>query len=115
MIDSDKSKPRERINGTKQRIVNGLSIDGQPGLAWVTDGRTVENYVPAGLLADVLKAVSPKLGMTNNHDKWSDVMRTTATEKKSPDKVKVARGWRTAGPTASTIWTFETKSSRWST
>lgn len=91
MIDSDKSKSREKINQTKQRIVEELSTDGQPGLVWVTDGRTVENYVPADLLADVLEAVGPKLDMTENHDKWSDVMRPAVREKKGPDKVKVAR------------------------
>ncbi|MFC9553649.1 AAA family ATPase [Rhodococcus sp. NPDC056960] len=90
MIDSDRESARARINDTKRRVVDELSIEGQPGHSWVTKGRTVENYVPKDLLDDVLSKLYPKRKLTPNTDQWSDVLRPT-DEKKAPDKVRIAR------------------------
>ncbi|MCZ4589611.1 AAA family ATPase [Rhodococcus opacus] len=91
MIDSDKRTAHTKINATKQRVVDELSQPGQPGLAWVTQGRTVENYVPAELLNSVLSALYPAAVLTPNTDKWSDALRRTDGASSKPDKVKVAR------------------------
>lgn len=91
MIDSDKATAHAKINATKQRVVDELSTEGQPGLAWVTNGRTVENYVPIDLLNAVLSDLHPKGDFTPNTNKWSDALRPVGEKSTKPDKVKVAR------------------------
>jgi hypothetical protein len=44
LIDSDKRSSGDSINRTKRRIIE--EIDEVGGLAWVTEGREVENYLP---------------------------------------------------------------------
>lgn len=44
LIDSDRSKPRERLNATKQRL--RVECEKEDIFCWVTDGREIENYVP---------------------------------------------------------------------
>jgi len=45
IIDSDKKKPNEEINKSKKRIVKEVIDNG--GMAWVTDGKEIENYIPS--------------------------------------------------------------------
>lgn len=55
VIDSDRNSPQSRINDTKLRIIGEFEKDG--GIAWVTAGREIENYV---LHADLQAAVRTK-------------------------------------------------------
>ena len=48
IIDSDKKDAGTPINETKQRIVREIESIG--GMAWVTDGREIENYIPFSTL-----------------------------------------------------------------
>lgn len=89
MIDSDKKFAQTRLNDTKIRIVTELAGD-QPGISWVTAGRTVENYIPTTLLADVLNDLYSDRKHAKNADRWSDVLRPT--DGGSPlNKVRIAR------------------------
>jgi hypothetical protein len=58
LMDSDKTDEQDQINDTKKRIREELSRDG--GLAWVTMGREVENYVNFEKLQDAIHALYPK-------------------------------------------------------
>lgn len=44
LMDSDRKKPGDTINTTKQRMVTEVQDLG--GIAWITAGREVENYLP---------------------------------------------------------------------
>jgi hypothetical protein len=44
IIDSDRSRRRSELNNTKKRIIREVENIG--GMAWVTNGRTIENYLP---------------------------------------------------------------------
>ena len=55
MIDSDRKTARTPINATKRRLVDEFAKHG--GIAWITKGREVENYIEYGLLQDAVKAV----------------------------------------------------------
>jgi len=55
VIDSDKPNDTAGINPTKQRIRQEVSDNG--GVAWVTAGREIENYVTPSLMADALGQV----------------------------------------------------------
>jgi len=48
LMDSDKRWPSAPINETKKRI--RAEIEGAGGISWVTQGREVENYLPAEAL-----------------------------------------------------------------
>lgn len=50
MIDSDKSKAAGEMNETKQRVRQECKKHNI--LCWVTDGREIENYIPAGPIED---------------------------------------------------------------
>jgi putative ATP-dependent endonuclease of OLD family len=49
LMDSDKKTSSDKINNTKKRIAQEITDIG--GLAWVTDGREVENYIPPEAIA----------------------------------------------------------------
>ncbi len=53
LMDSDKRKPRQRLNKSKQRIISEIKEYGD--MAWVTAGKEVENYLPH----DALRALYP--------------------------------------------------------
>jgi len=57
VMDSDKSSPQGRINDTKKRLKTEIETNG--GIAWVTKGREIENYLEEGALANVLKELHP--------------------------------------------------------
>ena len=44
LLDSDRKKPTSKINKTKSRIIK--EINEINGMAWVTKGREIENYIP---------------------------------------------------------------------
>ena len=61
IIDSDRRKPRQKINATKRRIISEIEQVG--GMAWVTAGKEVENYVPVCTLQRLFPASDlPPLG-----------------------------------------------------
>lgn len=87
VMDSDKSSQGSTVNATKRRVRDAME---DPGLVWVTQGRTIENYVPRELLSAVLKDLYGK-PLVHNVDRWSDALRPQADKTKGPDKVKVAK------------------------
>jgi energy-coupling factor transporter ATP-binding protein EcfA2 len=55
MMDSDKDSSRARINDTKKRIRDEFSTGG--GIAWITQGREVENYVDPKVLHAAIASI----------------------------------------------------------
>lgn len=51
LIDSDKRRSNESLNTTKQRIISEVETFG--GMAWVTAGKEVENYIPAQAISSL--------------------------------------------------------------
>lgn len=90
LIDSDKTSGRQRINATKRRVVEEFSKSGGPGFAWVTDGRTIENYVPSGTLKSVVAEIHPRIHFVGAQDKWGDPLATS--DKSRVDKIRLADG-----------------------
>jgi hypothetical protein len=54
IIDSDKSKPNDKINPTKSRLMKEFQSG---GVSWVTAGREIENYVDHQTLHEAIKIV----------------------------------------------------------
>lgn len=87
IIDSDKTKPRDVMNDTKKRVCAEFD-HAHSGFAWVTDGRTIENYVPADLLRAAVTEQAPKVVLTYDGDKWSDPLARDSETR--IDKVRLA-------------------------
>ncbi len=87
LIDSDKKKPLGWPNATKRRVRDNFKENG--AIAWITKGRTIENYIPENTLNEAVEAVHPR---SYKHIGWSEVNDVTKIKKGKPiDKVRVAR------------------------
>lgn len=103
MIDSDRKTAHTPINPTKKRLVDEFAK--HDGIAWITKGREVENYIEYGLLQEAVKAVhsgtylAPVSGEQFDHalyfrrkaKKGEAGMVATKSAETNVDKVKVAR------------------------
>jgi hypothetical protein len=89
VIDSDKESARKRVNRTKDRVRTAFESGDGPGLAWVTDCYTIENYVPRRLLEQAVSAVHPKWALLPDEGIWSNPLRFKGN--RQPDKVAIAR------------------------
>lgn len=58
LMDSDRAKKGAKLNATKLRVRKECEDSGN--LSWVTDGRTIENYVPAEILSKALGELYPR-------------------------------------------------------
>ena len=56
LIDSDRRTAHDPLNRTKERIISEVQAFG--GLAWVTDGREVENYTASTVIAKWLPDIN---------------------------------------------------------
>lgn len=103
LIDSDKSSRSDDINQTKKRIKEEFERD--EGIAWITAGREIENYVRHERLQNAVKSLygehyeSPASGSPYSHSLYfyrkKDSGKIKAGEspiilEKSVDKVKVS-------------------------
>ncbi len=94
LIDSDKDYAAKPINDTKKRVRDEFDNPDSPGFAWITDGYTIENYVPPKILADAVAEVHPKVRPLQwNGDKWTNPLKLSSGtgREASPDKNKIAR------------------------
>jgi len=55
VMDSDRNNADDEINGTKKRLIEEFATNG--GIAWLTDGREIENYVEPDCLQAAVRAV----------------------------------------------------------
>lgn len=93
VMDSDKSAADASINATKQLLVSEISTHG--GLAWVTDGREIENYVPRDTMTSALSDVyGLRFGKRHRTGVFDNVLPFTNSDGKllkAVDKIAVAR------------------------
>ncbi|MDR7381108.1 AAA family ATPase [Promicromonospora iranensis] len=88
VIDSDRTEKGKRLNASKRRIREELQ--GEGGLIWITEGYTVENYVPADLLAEALRAAH-RTATPKAAGKYENPLAKAKTGLESVSKVRVAR------------------------
>jgi putative ATP-dependent endonuclease of the OLD family len=70
MIDSDKRHRNATLNATKKRIISEIERIG--GMAWVTAGREVENYLPVGALRSLYENAT--IAATDRYSEFSTVL-----------------------------------------
>jgi AAA15 family ATPase/GTPase len=90
IIDSDRSKARQRLNDTKTRVKK--EIEAGPGVVWVTKGREIENYIPQSIIEKVIKIVHRDVVnvIPSNDFTHRLIFKDSSGKKKTADKVKVA-------------------------
>ena len=89
VIDSDRKASDTPINQTKQRVCK--EVEKASGLAWVTAGREIENYVDAIVLAKAVESVAPGRGNDIQTDQFAHALpKQSETSDRFIDKVKVA-------------------------
>ena len=92
VMDSDRDKQAKRLNKTKMRIRDEFKQE--PGFAWVTQGREIENYVATDILREAVEAVAPGRGRDVCEGRFDHALPCANPKAKnsvSVDKVKVAR------------------------
>lgn len=91
LIDSDKRKPRDRLNATKVRLRE--EFDAGPGFAWITKGREIENYLPADLIEAIISEVHPASNGLLARGKWDCLLEYSGKRGRTAtaNKVAVAR------------------------
>lgn len=87
VIDSDRRISIDGLNATKDRIIEEVS--GTGGIAWVTHGRTIENYIPNELFQKLGLAGALEFGRYDSIDNFLAVHRKE--RRGSLGKVELAR------------------------
>ena len=87
VIDSDRQAAGTDLNQTKKRIQAEFEMNSC--LVCITEGRTIENYVPEATLNQAIAHVHPQTGKALIWKRFSDL--TKLPPKKTIDKVSVAR------------------------
>ncbi|WP_404444192.1 AAA family ATPase [Microbacterium marinum] len=108
LIDSDKKSPRAKLNASKTRVVEALEADPATGVAWVTAGYTIENYVPDAVLAEAIKAAHPSTAKSTFSEqmRWENPLNTARIGVKQPSKTAIAR---LAVEQGATTWPLDLK------
>ncbi|PYI65950.1 hypothetical protein CVV68_16215 [Arthrobacter livingstonensis] len=93
LIDSDRKTSRAGLNGSKQRVIDDLRKDPSTGLAWVTAGYTIENYVPEQVLTRAISAAHPstKKRTLTAQERWSNPLAADRLEIQQPSKVAISK------------------------
>ena len=87
VIDSDRTKEKDDLNGTKQRIQQ--EFEKEQCFVWITEGRMIENYVAESLLNNAIADVHPRTAKTVVWKKFGDL--TKLRPKTTFDKVAISR------------------------
>lgn len=92
VIDSDRTKPRQRINATKQRVRDEVRSAADRTIVWVTDGYTIENYLPPEVLSDAVTAIHPSTTCRWQGNRYVNPLgKRMLTGRKEVDKAAIAR------------------------
>ncbi len=95
VMDSDKTADSDQINETKSRVVSEFAKG--PGVAWVTKGREIENYLDHTVLQEVVATVhSENYGRPTRDGVYEHPLYYVRKDSqnaivKNADKVKVAK------------------------
>lgn len=92
IIDSDKTGPGKKLNDTKTRVIKELDGRSGAGFAWVTDGRTIENYVPQPHLAKAVAVVASTARLDWDGGRWTPPLKLVGprSNEVKADKVGIA-------------------------
>lgn len=85
VMDSDREKKGKKIGATKQRVRKEFEERGY--IAWVTDGREIENYVDPDVMECAVKKVYPRALKVLSKDKYAHTYKYLRN-----DRQKIVKG-----------------------
>jgi hypothetical protein len=89
LADSDKRNNKQQINPTKRRIISEIEAIG--GLAWVTAGKEIENYIPLQALSNLFSDNNlPPLNRYQDFENYLDKAKRGAGKAYRRNKVLFA-------------------------
>lgn len=90
LIDSDRKSKQKDINATKKRVQS--EFESSSGLAWITDGQEIENYIDRNVLEKSAKELYQNIDSINYRTKYDDPLNglTKTKAKVEIDKIKLA-------------------------
>lgn len=89
IIDSDKRNNQTPLNDTKKRIIGEVESNG--GIAWVTKGKEIENYISAGVISNWLDGqVIADVGQYENFFDYLDSIKAGVGQRYSSRKPLLA-------------------------
>lgn len=96
VIDSDRKSPRAKINPTKTRVKEAIEEDPETGLAWVTAGYTIENYIPDAILDQAIRTAHPRATARSAEafgptSRFTNPLSPERTHVAQPSKVAIAK------------------------
>ncbi|MCB2413939.1 AAA family ATPase [Demequina sp. TTPB684] len=102
VMDSDKTSASRRLNQSKQRVIKGIEADKGTGVAWVTAGYTIENYIAQETLDAAIRIAHPstKKVTFRPQTRWENPLSRDRIGLASPSKVAIARQVVAAGDAA---------------
>ncbi|MEO5927695.1 MAG: hypothetical protein ABIO72_03155 [Patescibacteria group bacterium] len=83
LMDSDRGAASDSLGGTKVRMEREVTEN--QGIAWVTDGREIENYLPT----EVIHAIAPECPAIQPFDDIGETLRETSKGWKNFDRKKM--------------------------
>lgn len=102
LMDSDRTSARKAINQSKKRVQEALDAFPDTGLAWITAGYTVENYLPWETLRAAISNVHPTSRVDMPEPGQYDNPLTKERVGVIPNKTRIARqaiaSWSTEWP-----------------
>lgn len=108
LIDSDKQSARASLNASKQRVINDLANDPGTGMAWVTAGYTIENYIEESRLNSAIRKAHPTTEKRAfaAQTRWSNPLDAKRVGIKQPSKVAISK---IVTANSETDWPFDLK------
>lgn len=93
LMDSDKTSRSVSINDHKKRVRDELNRDPSTGMAWITTGYTIENYVPEQVLTDAINIAHPttKNRVLSTQELYSNPLATGRLGIQQPSKVAISK------------------------
>lgn len=91
VMDSDLSSPDGELSPVVSNLMDEITTNG--GLAWVTAGRDIENYVPHSIMTLAAKEAHPQTIEVKSYGPFDEALtfiRTNGEQLKDPDKIRIA-------------------------
>ncbi|WP_082604172.1 AAA family ATPase [Acidovorax sp. Root217] len=90
LMDSDRAGPRKPFKKTTKRLEEGFSVS--QGLAWITEGREIENYLPPEQIQSAISSLHKKYTHLGGYGKYSNCLKIRINEREfQASKVEVAK------------------------
>lgn len=94
VMDSDRKKQNDKLNETKQRIIDECNRENTK--FWITDGREIENYLDIETLKKSIASAHELFYKIEDIGKWSNLLKYKIKKDdktRTANKVKVARAY----------------------